>query len=100
MEEKCSAEGTWRSEVARRLPTLSKLDGYQLTDCDLQVEKNLDEDDDEAAATAAAALPKSQFGAEEPGAIDALSDEQEENPEAETEDSVDESQDLSLQQST
>ena len=59
LEEKCSLEGTWRSEVARRLPNLNKLDGYQLTDCDLPIEE--DPADDDAADVV---LPKSQFGQE------------------------------------
>ena len=40
MEERCSSEGIWRSEVARRLPGLAKLDGHQ---CMMEAEVNLND---------------------------------------------------------
>lgn len=47
MEERCTTEGTWRSDVVRRLPGLSKLDGHQcmetevnLSDAQTELQKN------------------------------------------------------------
>ena len=64
LEEKCSLEGTWRSDVARRLPNLNKLDGYQLTECDLPVEEsNTGDGEEEEEEIEAEAMPKSKFDA-------------------------------------
>lgn len=37
LEERCTSEGIWRPEVARRLPSLAKLDGQQCTEAEVNL---------------------------------------------------------------
>ncbi len=53
LEERCTSEGVWRSEVVRRLPNLAKLDGQQcmetevnLSDAQTELQQNSSEEEE------------------------------------------------------
>ena len=53
LEERCTSEGIWRSEVVRRLPNLAKLDGQQcmetevnLSDAQTELQQNSSEEEE------------------------------------------------------
>ncbi|XP_057367881.1 dynein axonemal light chain 1-like [Daphnia carinata] len=83
LEERCTSEGVWRSEVVRRLPNLAKLDGQQC----METEVNLSDAQTELRPTSAESEDNEEGDARK---FKNSGDEEEENEEEEDEDEVEE----------